>query len=343
MGRTEMSNNSAAIRELLKAAFDDQEFVVFCYDHFRPVYDEFASGMSRLWRIQLLIDYCGRYEELDKLLGLVKKINPRQYDRFEHAIETSSLLEISTDSSRGQVEITIKGNLSNITPELQSAAIGALAGVLNIPRDQISVLAIQSGSIILQIEMPAEAVNRLTALYAVNDPTIQDLGILQVIPIQSNAKLRDFENVIQAALSRFRQALAVNDDLQIVASYADTLDNNALVTERERQRLELARQRLTALTRLRQAIAADDDLQIVASYADTLDGCTLVMETEHQRLELARWRLESFSRLRQAIASDMDEKIVAAYSLQLIGLLAYLTPKENKRLEKALEQVSNER
>jgi hypothetical protein len=74
--------NTAAIRELLRAVFSDEELSFFCFDHFRPVYEQFASGMDHLSKIHLLIEYCDRYEEFDKLLALVKKINPRQFAKF---------------------------------------------------------------------------------------------------------------------------------------------------------------------------------------------------------------------------------------------------------------------
>ena len=57
-----MSYNTVAIRELLKVVFDDQELMIFCYDYFRPAYDKFASDTSRLWKIQLLIDYCEKHD-----------------------------------------------------------------------------------------------------------------------------------------------------------------------------------------------------------------------------------------------------------------------------------------
>lgn len=180
-----MSYNTVTIRELLKVIFDDQELIIFCYDSFRPVYDKFASEMSRLWKIQLLIDYCEKYDQFDELLTQVRDINPEQYIKFIPSIKGSPKTStVGISASKNQVEITLKGDLPNFTPELQFAAIGALAGVLNISRDQISVLRVQAGSIILHLEMPTEAVNQLVTLYEANNPIMQDLGIQQVNLIQ---------------------------------------------------------------------------------------------------------------------------------------------------------------
>jgi internalin A len=75
-------SNSGAIRELLNIAFSDEELEIFCYDHFRPVYEKFSPQMSRSGKTQLLVEFCERQEQIDKLLAHVKQINPKQYDKF---------------------------------------------------------------------------------------------------------------------------------------------------------------------------------------------------------------------------------------------------------------------
>lgn len=183
-----MSYNTAAVRKLLTTVFDDQELIVFCYDHFRPVYNKFAFEMGRLWKIQLLIDYCEKYDQFDELLTRVRDVNPGQYAKFISSVKGDSQTpKADISASKSQVEITFKGHLSNFTPDLQFAVVGALAGVLNISRDQISVSRVQDGSIILQLEMPTEAISQLIALYEANDPIIQDLGIQQVRLIPKQA------------------------------------------------------------------------------------------------------------------------------------------------------------
>lgn len=39
--------NTEVVRDLLTAAFDDERLTILCYDHFRPVYDDFSVGMSK--------------------------------------------------------------------------------------------------------------------------------------------------------------------------------------------------------------------------------------------------------------------------------------------------------
>lgn len=82
-----MSYDTAQIRKLLQAAFTDEELTIFCYDHFRPVYKQFAASMGLLSKTQALIEHCEKFEEFDKLLELVQEFNPVQYNKFEPFIK----------------------------------------------------------------------------------------------------------------------------------------------------------------------------------------------------------------------------------------------------------------
>ena len=50
MGEHAVEYNERRIRELMIAAFDDEELMRFCSDHFREVYDRFGSGIGRIRR-----------------------------------------------------------------------------------------------------------------------------------------------------------------------------------------------------------------------------------------------------------------------------------------------------
>ena len=77
-----MTLNTASIRDLLTAAFSDEELTTLCFDHFRSVYDNFSGGMNKGQKIQLLLDYCARRDRFSQLLQLVREHNPAQYNRF---------------------------------------------------------------------------------------------------------------------------------------------------------------------------------------------------------------------------------------------------------------------
>ena len=52
--------NMAVIRQLVNAAFDDEEIVMLCFDYFHPVYDSFGSEMGKRKKIQVLLEECDR-------------------------------------------------------------------------------------------------------------------------------------------------------------------------------------------------------------------------------------------------------------------------------------------
>jgi hypothetical protein len=78
-----------AIRNLLTVALDDEELTSLCFDHFRRVYEEFSTGMSKRQKVQRLIEYCERHLELDRLLHIVRQQNPSQYSVFEGQLKVS--------------------------------------------------------------------------------------------------------------------------------------------------------------------------------------------------------------------------------------------------------------
>jgi hypothetical protein len=77
------SYNSATLRKLLIAAFSDEDFTTFCYDHFRKVYEKFGRGLTFTEKVQLLLEHCEQNLAFDKLLSLVEAENPTQYQRFK--------------------------------------------------------------------------------------------------------------------------------------------------------------------------------------------------------------------------------------------------------------------
>lgn len=173
---------TTVLLKMLRAAFDDEELTTLCFEHFRHVYDKFASGTGRLVKIRLLVEYCERYGEVNELLNLIKEQNPHQY--YEHILGSLNVdpqppkEEIGYD--RSKVEIILLFSWSSFTLELKFAVIGALADALNIFSNYIKVLDVRAGSVILYLEMPEQAVNQLVAWYRTGDPMIKDLGIQRV-------------------------------------------------------------------------------------------------------------------------------------------------------------------
>ena len=74
--------NTAALRDLISAALSGDELTALAFDHFRPVYDQFAAGQTRHQRVQLLLDHAARNEQMARLAALIQEINPARYREF---------------------------------------------------------------------------------------------------------------------------------------------------------------------------------------------------------------------------------------------------------------------
>ena len=90
-----MDYNLAAIRELISAAFNDEELATFCSDHFRGVYENFAAGQTRAGRVLLLIDFAERNGQLDTLLDEIAKANPYQFGLFADKVRAEPVSQFA--------------------------------------------------------------------------------------------------------------------------------------------------------------------------------------------------------------------------------------------------------
>ncbi len=83
--------NTAAVRDLLMAAFSDEELTTFCFDYYRPVQEQFSTGMSRPDKVQRLVEHCERHGEMKQLLARVEQANPYQYNRFKDRLRNAHI------------------------------------------------------------------------------------------------------------------------------------------------------------------------------------------------------------------------------------------------------------
>jgi tetratricopeptide (TPR) repeat protein len=81
----EREYNLSVVRELLTAAFDETEIIHFCYDtpDFRPVHEQIGQHMSKAEIINQLIEFSERQLLMEQLLTNVRRLNPRQYERYQ--------------------------------------------------------------------------------------------------------------------------------------------------------------------------------------------------------------------------------------------------------------------
>ena len=99
------------IRRLLTDAFTDAELRQLCYDtpSFRPVYEQFSTGMSKTDMIQRLLEFSERKGLLDELLALAQEEAPDRYAEFVGAVGAGDP-HVMPAASSAQVEELINKN-----------------------------------------------------------------------------------------------------------------------------------------------------------------------------------------------------------------------------------------
>lgn len=102
---------------------------------------------------------------------------------------TAELDELNTQlgtlkTQNGQtdlVEIKLPGNLEDVSPEQRdvaiAAAVGALAGVLGIPADQVWAKYLGPGSVHLRLRLPGDAAKQLTTMHNHADPALAEFEL----------------------------------------------------------------------------------------------------------------------------------------------------------------------
>jgi hypothetical protein len=63
--------DTATLRQHITQRFNDEDLQIFCYDHYRQVYESFAAGQTKGERIQSLIEHAERGGGLARLAMLV--------------------------------------------------------------------------------------------------------------------------------------------------------------------------------------------------------------------------------------------------------------------------------
>jgi hypothetical protein len=83
--------------------------------------------------------------------------------------------------SRKRVQVIIEQDYADFGTEKRQDLIRVLAALLGIEPDQVRVLSVAAGSVIIKMEMPAVAVNRLTEMFGQGDLRLRSLKITSVI------------------------------------------------------------------------------------------------------------------------------------------------------------------
>ena len=107
-----MPYTRAILRELVGAAFSDEDLRVFCSDNFTDVYNNFTDEQSKNERVLELLDFAQSHSGFKPLAELVKRANPEKYEEFE-----SRLTQETEQTPKPDPEIT--SALEKIRQELK--------------------------------------------------------------------------------------------------------------------------------------------------------------------------------------------------------------------------------
>ncbi|MBN3949054.1 MAG: trypsin-like peptidase domain-containing protein [Nostoc sp. NMS7] len=267
-----------AVRELIKVVFlNENQFSLFIAKNFPQI---LSKDLPFLIQVNYLINYCHQSNEADKLLNYIERLSPRQYKKFIAQINQYSkhssydnkkifniceyfpclkIFRIRHEkafapvTSQCEIELIFE-DMSQFSPEVREAAIGALAGVLNISREEIKAKEARKGSVKLIIELPSTSLDRLIELYETDRVLMNNVGIVYVIETLEERyyldKIREFlnrgftrEELVTICSENFRPVFE-----QIISndSQSEIIDKLIEYTHRELQiqnLLDLAREK----------------------------------------------------------------------------------------------------
>ena len=117
--------NTAALRDLISAALSGDELTALAFDHFRPVYDQFAAGQTRHQRVQLLLDHTARSGQMARLAALIQEINPARYREFAGRLLAS---DVDAAPARSQTSTSYQATLTGSGAIAQGDGAQAASG-----------------------------------------------------------------------------------------------------------------------------------------------------------------------------------------------------------------------
>ena len=127
-----MPTTSAHIRTFLVNYFSDEDIGILCFDYFRECYESFGAGMSKVAKVQTLIEYCERHQQLATLLAAFEKLRPEQYPNWKLALQESKQSSANNASKPSQKEDEVSKKSIRLTrvqtgKELLALMTGTLA------------------------------------------------------------------------------------------------------------------------------------------------------------------------------------------------------------------------
>ncbi|PSB01627.1 phosphorylase family protein [Merismopedia glauca] len=121
-----MSSLRAVLSELIQQALTKDEFADLVFTHFPTVNSQFTEGQFQSQRIRLLLEYIDTRREPEKLLALIKSLNPTVYAEFAPKIAKAK----SSPSQADQTAINQSSTQPAISSMSQSSQKTPTVGII---------------------------------------------------------------------------------------------------------------------------------------------------------------------------------------------------------------------
>jgi uncharacterized protein YjbI with pentapeptide repeats len=190
--------NKPALFALLREIFEnDEEVESFSTKHFRGVSDYYTSGIGLSVTIQSLINYCERYESLEKLVGIIQREYPIKYGGFQEGLYyPSTRPEASIVINKGVVELRLRGDIDLQKPNVDDFLEDfrkSLVNYFGLKLEDVFIMEIRQGSIIVRGLFSELAIERLKQTDS--QTLTKEFGISLVEILSSMLVRMDFRGV----------------------------------------------------------------------------------------------------------------------------------------------------
>jgi hypothetical protein len=136
----------------------------------------------------------------DKLL---EEFDKKQYEKYIRKAKKTNQRSTKSNDKRVRAEFSLPFPIENFTPEMQAAAINAIAAKLNIPPSEIKVIEVNPGSTKLILEIPSSALDEIISIIEADRPkALSNLGISYVTEILSETY--NLQNLINLFAKGFK-------------------------------------------------------------------------------------------------------------------------------------------
>lgn len=103
---------TANLRRFLTDAYSDEEITTLCFDHFRPVYENFGSGMSKGQKIQNLLEHSERHNQWQALVDALQRERERQFAAFLQTTTEAEPAPHAVEQSPSSMVTNVSGGIN---------------------------------------------------------------------------------------------------------------------------------------------------------------------------------------------------------------------------------------